>query len=111
VANVAPSEFCSGPGIRPGHPRRRALLEVTIATPANPLQSLNALASLAASAVVQTPTDREDLLCFRARTITIETDPAQLLVIDGEIVEANPITFECLPGSLTIYAPCPRLSR
>ncbi|NQV10843.1 MAG: YegS/Rv2252/BmrU family lipid kinase [Cyanobacteria bacterium] len=106
VANVAPSSSVLAQGFGRVIPDD-GLLEVTIATPANPLQSLNALASLAASAVVQTPTDRDDLLCFRARTITIETDPAQLLVIDGEIVEANPITFECLPGSLTLYAPLP----
>jgi YegS/Rv2252/BmrU family lipid kinase len=104
VANVAPPTSVLAQGFGQVIPDD-GLLEVTIATPANRLQGLNALASLAASAMVQSPTDRDDLLCFRASSIRILTDPPQLLVIDGEIVEANPITFDCLPGSLTIFLP------
>jgi hypothetical protein len=26
-------------------------------------------------------------------------------VVDGEILEANPIRFRCLPGALTVVAP------
>jgi diacylglycerol kinase (ATP) len=60
---------------------------------------------LAASAVVKSPTQRDDLLCLRAKKIKVTTDPPQKLVIDGEILEANPIEFECLPKSLTVFAP------
>jgi len=65
VANVAPSILFLGPGIRPVIPDRRGRLEVTIATPANALQSLNALASLAASAVCKNADKiARNLLCF-----------------------------------------------
>ncbi|MCT0199534.1 YegS/Rv2252/BmrU family lipid kinase [Synechococcus sp. CS-1325] len=104
VANVAPPTSVLAQGFGQVIPDD-GQLEVTIGTPANRLQGLNALASLAASAIVQSPTDRDDLLCFRASTIRILTNPPQLLVIDGEIVEANPITFECLPASLTVFTP------
>ena len=83
------------------------LLEVTIASPATRLQGINALASLMASAVVQSATNHPDLYCLRARTLTISTDPPQKLVIDGEILEADPVTFTCLPGALTVFAPLP----
>ncbi|WP_411867550.1 diacylglycerol kinase family protein [Vulcanococcus limneticus] len=85
------------------------LLEVTIASPATRLQGINALASLMASAVVQSATNHPDLYCLRARTLTISTDPPQKLVIDGEILEADPVTFTCLPGALTVFAPLPAL--
>jgi diacylglycerol kinase family enzyme len=37
----------------------------------------------------------------------ITTDPPQRLVIDGEMLEADPVTFTCLPGALTVFAPLP----
>jgi diacylglycerol kinase family enzyme len=57
--------------------------------------------------VVRSPTNRPDLLCLRARSITISTDPPQKLVIDGEVFEANPISITCLSGALTVFAPLP----
>jgi YegS/Rv2252/BmrU family lipid kinase len=104
VANVAPPTSVLAQGFGEVLPDD-GLLEVTIATAPTRLQGLNALASLMTSAVVKSPTAREDLLCLRARSITIDADPPQQLVIDGEILEANPIHIECLPRSLTVFAP------
>jgi len=79
VGDVAPSSSGLGPGISPGHPRSTAAGGFTLSAThqANPLQSLNALASAAAfRPLVQTPTRSAlgVLLGFRARTITrIET--------------------------------------
>jgi YegS/Rv2252/BmrU family lipid kinase len=104
VANVAPPTSVLAQGFGEVVPDD-GLLEVTIATPPTRLQGLNALASLMASAVVRAPTVREDLLCLRARAISIDSDPPQPLVIDGEMLEANPVRIECLPKSLTLFAP------
>ena len=106
VANVAPASSVLAQGFGRVIPDD-GLLEVTIASPATRLQGLNTLASLVASAVVQSPSNRPDLLCLRARQLTISTDPPQELVIDGEMVAANPVTFTCLPGALTVLAPLP----
>lgn len=106
VANVAPGTSVLAQGFGQVIPDD-GLLELTIASPATRLQGLNALASLLASAVVQAPTTHPDLLCLRARRITITTDPPQTLVVDGEILEADPVTFTCLPGALTVFAPLP----
>lgn len=104
VANVAPGTSVLAQGFGQVVPDD-GLLEVTIATSPNRLQGLNALAALMTSAVVKAPTSRNDLLCLRAKAITIDADPPQQLVIDGEILEANPIRIECLPRSLTVFAP------
>lgn len=104
VANVAPATSVLAQGFGRVIPDD-GLLEITIASPASRLQGLNALASLAASAVVQTPTTHPDLLCLRARQITITTDPPQTLVIDGELLEADPVSFTCLPGALRVFVP------
>ncbi|MCP9839209.1 lipid kinase [Synechococcus sp. J7-Johnson] len=106
VANVAPATSVLAQGFGQVIPDD-GLLEVTIASPTTRLQGFNALASLLASAVVQSPTTHPDLLCLRARQITITTDPPQKLVIDGEMLEADPVTFTCLPGALTVFAPLP----
>ena len=104
VANVAPPTSLLAQGFGEVVPDD-GLLEVTIATSPSRLQGLNALASLMTSAVVRSPTQRPDLLCLRARAITIDADPPQQLVIDGELLEANPIHIECLPRSLTVFVP------
>ncbi len=104
VANVAPATSVLAQGFGQVVPDD-GLLEVTIASPSTRLQGLNALASLLASAVVQSPTNHPDLLCLRAERITITTDPPQKLVIDGEMLEADPVTFTCLPGALTVFVP------
>lgn len=106
VANVAPATSVLAQGFGQVIPDD-GLLEVTIASPTTRLQGFNALASLLASAVVQSPTTHPDLLCLRAQQITITTDPPQKLVIDGEMLEADPVTFTCLPGALTVFAPLP----
>jgi diacylglycerol kinase family enzyme len=106
VANVAPATSVLAQGFGQVIPDD-GLLEVTIASPTTRLQGFNALASLLASAVVQSPSTHPDLLCLRARQITITTDPPQKLVIDGEMLEADPVTFTCLPGALTVFAPLP----
>lgn len=106
VANVAPATSVLAQGFGQVIPDD-GLLEITIASPANRLQGLNAFASLVASAAVRSPTNRPDLLCLRAHAITISTDPPQNLVIDGEILACNPITITCLSGALTVFTPLP----
>ncbi|MEM1281544.1 MAG: YegS/Rv2252/BmrU family lipid kinase [Cyanobacteria bacterium P01_H01_bin.152] len=81
------------------------LLDVTIATPQNRLQSLNALTSLLASALVNTPTKREDIICLHTKRVKITTEAHQKVVIDGEIVNHNAVDLECVPQSLTVLAP------
>jgi YegS/Rv2252/BmrU family lipid kinase len=104
IANAAPATSVLAQGFGLVIPDD-GLLEITIATSLSNMQGLHALASLMTSAVVGSATERDDLLCMRAKQITVSTDPPQKLVIDGEILEANPITFSCMPRALTLLAP------
>ncbi|MBD0335533.1 MAG: methylglyoxal synthase [Cyanobacteria bacterium Co-bin13] len=81
------------------------LLDVTIATSQTRLQSFNALTSLFASALVNSPTNREDIICLRTAKIKVSTDPPQKIAVDGEILGTTPIEVECLPNALTVFAP------
>ena len=81
------------------------LLDVTIATPENRLQGLNALTSLFAAALVNTPTNREDIIRLRTRRLRITTDPVQKVVVDGEIIDAEAVELECIPDALRVLAP------
>ncbi|MBD1918009.1 MULTISPECIES: YegS/Rv2252/BmrU family lipid kinase [Cyanophyceae] len=104
VANVAPSTSVLAQGLGEVIPDD-GLLEITIATSTTRLQGINALASLVAAAAWGNPTQRDDITCLRARRIKVTTDPPQKLVVDGEILEINPVLFECLPDALTVFAP------
>ncbi|MGK7912805.1 MAG: methylglyoxal synthase [Synechococcus sp.] len=104
VANAAPPTSVMAQGLGQVIPDD-GLLDVTISTAVGGLQSINTMASLFTSAMVKTQFEREDLLCLRARSIKVFTDPPQKLVLDGEMIEANPVEFTCIPNGLTIFAP------
>ena len=74
-------------------------------TPKTHLQELNALTSLFASALVNTPTQREDIIRLRTEKVKIMTEPAQKVVIEGEIIIPEVVEFKCLLKALTILAP------
>jgi methylglyoxal synthase len=81
------------------------LLDLTIATPKTRLQGLNTLTSLFASALVNIPAERDDIIRLRTKKVRITTDPIQKVVIDGEILTPEAVELECLPHALTVLAP------
>ncbi|HEY9879375.1 MAG TPA: methylglyoxal synthase [Leptolyngbyaceae cyanobacterium] len=104
IANAAPPTSVLAQGF--GHVLYDdGLLDVTIAATQTRLQGLNALTSLFASALVNSPTNREDIICLRTDKIRVTTDPPQKVVVDGEIVGTTPIEVECVPNGLTVFAP------
>ena len=104
VANVAPSTSVLAQGFGQVIPDD-GLLEITIGSSKNVLQGINAMMSLLASAIVKSPTVREDIVCLRSDRLKITTDPPQKIVVDGELMGTTPVEFECLPQSLTIFVP------
>ncbi|ASC73138.1 Methylglyoxal synthase [Halomicronema hongdechloris C2206] len=81
------------------------LLDVTISTSKSPLQSINALTSLFTSALVNTPSDHDEITRLRTRRIRIDTDPPQKVVVDGDIFGMTPVDIECISQGLTVLAP------
>ncbi|MEM8603897.1 MAG: methylglyoxal synthase [Cyanobacteria bacterium P01_H01_bin.121] len=104
VANAAPPTSIMAQGFGEVIPDD-GLLEVTIAAPKNRLQGINTMATLFASALVKTQFKQEGVTCLRTQKLRITTNPPQKLVVDGEIMEANPVEFECIPRGLTIFTP------
>jgi YegS/Rv2252/BmrU family lipid kinase len=104
VANAAPGTSVLAQGFGVVIPDD-GLMEVTIASPASRLEGLQALSSLVGSALTSNPSRHESLLTFRSQRVRIHTEPVQKLVVDGEILEANPVEFRSLPKSLRVIAP------
>ena len=104
VANAAPATSVAAQGfveVIPDDGR----LEVTIPLPQSRLQGVNVMATLFTSALVKAQVKREDVVCLRTNRLTVTTEPPQKLVVDGELCEANPIEFECVPGGITFFSP------
>jgi len=104
VANVAPPTSVLAQGFGEVIPTD-GLLDVTIATSHTLIQGVSDLARLLTSAVVKEPTDSETLLCVRAKNIIVDCEPPQKVVIDGEMLNINPINFSIVPGGLKVIAP------
>jgi len=82
------------------------LLDVTIGSGDTGFVSgLHAMADLAEAAFYHTPTDNEEILCLRAKNVKVSCDPPQKIVVDGELLEMEPINFQVLPGALKVLAP------
>jgi len=104
VANVAPSTSLLAQGFGQVIPND-GLLDITIATSKTVLEGVNTLSSLFASAVAKQPVQRPDLLCLRARSVKVDADPVQRLVVDGEMVGTTPVEFRCAPSALNVLVP------
>ncbi|QEY31050.1 lipid kinase [Synechococcus sp. RSCCF101] len=104
VANVAPATSVMAQGFGTVVPDD-GLLDVIVATPSGTLEGLQVLSSLAGSALGRVPATHENLLSLRTDALRIRIDPAQELVVDGEMLEASSVEFRSLPGALTVVAP------
>jgi YegS/Rv2252/BmrU family lipid kinase len=104
VANAAPptSILAQGPA---GLVADDGLLDLTIVSPANIAGAVTASYALIRSALQGEATQRDDIGYLRAQKFRIATNPAQKVVLDGEIVGTTPITVESIPGGLTIFSP------
>lgn len=105
VANAAPpsSILAQGPA---GVVFDDGLLDVTIVAPASRAGAIAASYHLLQTALNEnSAADRDDIGYLRAQRVIIRTNPAQKVVVDGEIIGETPIDVECVPGGLTIFVP------
>lgn len=68
---------------------------------------LGALSSLAAS-IAALPPEATELNHWQAREITIDSDPVQPVVADGEDIGETPVTVEAVPQAVPVIVPAPR---
>jgi len=104
VANAAPPTSVMAQGFGEVIPDD-GLLEVTIPVSKTIWQDLNTSATLLASALVQSEIEDCNLVRLRTNRLKVSTEPTQTLVVDGEILEANPIEFRCISNGLTVISP------
>ncbi len=110
VANVAPNSSIFAQGFGEVIPDD-GLFEITISQGSNPLESLEGLASLWISSVVKAPSKSDKILRVRAKTLTVDCDPSNehppKLLLDGEVLQVNPVTFRIVPNGLHVITPMP----
>ena len=105
VANVAPSSSIFAQGFGEVIPDD-GLFEVTISTGTDALGELEALGNLFVSSVVRTSVPSNNVLRLRTKSISIEADPPQKLLLDGEVHdEASSVAFTIVPDALTVITP------
>ncbi|PZD75170.1 Diacylglycerol kinase [Acaryochloris thomasi RCC1774] len=104
VANAAPatSILAQGPaGVIPDD----GLLDLTIVAPESTLDIMAASYNLLRSALRGEAATQESVGYLRAKHFRITTQPAQRVMIDGELVGHTPIEIACIPHSLTVCTP------
>ena len=106
VANAAPATSVTAQGFGEVIPDD-GLLEVIIASPKDRMGGFSVISSLAWSAIRNSSANNSDLACFRTRKIKIDLKEPQKLVVDGEIIDVNSVSFEAQPGALQVVAPIP----
>ncbi|MEL6354837.1 MAG: YegS/Rv2252/BmrU family lipid kinase [Cyanobacteria bacterium J06627_28] len=104
VANTAPATSVLAHGPSDVVPYD-GLLDVTIFAPQGTGGAIAASYNLFQSALNNSSSRREDVGYFRCKKVTITTDPAQKVVLDGEMIGKTPVTIECLPQTISLITP------
>lgn len=67
-----------------------------------PVATLRELATLAPATMLGRHLDDERIIFRRARKVTVESQPPMAFNADGELLPAEPVTFQVLPGALEV---------
>ncbi len=108
IANAAPatSILAQGPA---GVIYDDGLLDVTIVASETRLSAITASYSLLRSALLGEAADKPGIGYLRPPAITVEANPPQQVVIDGEVVGYTPLTCTCIPQGLNVLCPASAL--
>ncbi|MEL6319199.1 MAG: methylglyoxal synthase [Cyanobacteria bacterium J06626_14] len=104
VANAAPPTSVLAQGLGDVD-YTDGLLDLTISSPESKLEAVTSLISAFGSALVKTPVNQPNVRHGRVHNVTIQTDPPQKVVVDGEMIGMTPVTIECCPKSLRVLIP------
>jgi YegS/Rv2252/BmrU family lipid kinase len=104
IANAAPATSILAQGSA-GVVFDDGMLDLTIVAPTTPLIAIATAFDLLSSTLRGMASQREEVGFLRSNKFKITTTPPQKVVLDGEIIGMTPISIECIPGGLTIFAP------
>ncbi len=104
IANAAPptSFLAQGPGQTIADD---GLLDITVITSDNVAETVATSYHLLQKALLNNDAEHQDITHWRTNKLAITTNPPQRVAIDGDVVCETPLTIECMPKSLTIFAP------
>jgi YegS/Rv2252/BmrU family lipid kinase len=80
-------------------------LSITVMTPDHEWGVLKSAANLFISALQERSIDNDTIRSWQAPCVTVNTQPAQAVFVDGEPAGETPLTIECRPRSLTVIIP------
>ncbi|MDP3580392.1 MAG: diacylglycerol kinase family lipid kinase [Ignavibacteria bacterium] len=75
------------------------LLDITLLNKLSRIRLLQALPKIFTGDHVK----MNEVECFKAKHIKIETEPRKLLTPDGQLMESTPIEIECLPKAIEVF--------
>ncbi len=75
------------------------LLDITLLNKLSRVRLLQALPKIFTGDHVK----MNEVECFKAKHIKIETEPNKLLTPDGQLMESTPIEIECLPKAIEVF--------
>jgi len=104
VANVAPATSVLAQGASDVVPYD-GLLDVTIFAPQGTGSAIAASYNMFQTALHKRSTQRKDVGYFRCKSVKIDTDPAQKVVLDGEMMGSTPLDIHCVPKGLKLMTP------
>ncbi|ACB51148.1 unknown [Crocosphaera subtropica ATCC 51142] len=87
------------------------LLEITVLTADNAAETVATSYHLLQKALLSDEAEHQDITYWRTQKVKITTIPPQRVAIDGDVVSQTPLTIECKPRSLSIFAPSQQLEK
>ncbi|WP_107666390.1 YegS/Rv2252/BmrU family lipid kinase [Cyanothece sp. BG0011] len=81
------------------------LLDVTVMTSDNLAETVATSYHLLQNALLNNEAEHQDITYWRTKQVKITTELPLQVAIDGDVVCQTPLTIECKPKSLTIFAP------
>lgn len=80
-------------------------LDATILSPEGQWDAITSAADLFLAGLFKRDARHEQVTHLRAKTLKISAEPAQNLLVDGELVGKTPIEIQCLEHSLSVIVP------
>lgn len=80
-------------------------LDLTVVAPGGRWSALSGAADLFLSAILKQNVTHQDVEHFQASSLTISTEPAQNIIIDGELAGKTPVKVQCFKHSLSVIVP------
>lgn len=91
----------SGLSVPAGGSNQDGLLDVMLFHDVDPQTVFSIVGNILGLEELTTP-----LACWPATDVLIETDPPQLITLDGDITGHTPLEVSILPGAVKVIAPC-----